>query len=311
MQKVLITLIIVLAMPAIVRAQENNDSIAFDFRSFVAKNFSRYRTMNFSYETKTSHDYTLSYGGEEMEKGRRKNLHTIRFSTMIPLIKMKKVSFYANCSYACYNFGDEYNQDSQVFHEKSYNYYYGGFNGSYYARLFNRPLILSAEVAVDGWDKGWGKLQGRASAIMVLKNGERTKSSAGLMGMTLFSSTPVIPIIGYWHRFANPNWSVDITLPSQMYLRYQMKYQRISIGATISADKFYVDSTFASSPSVCFYQEAVMKPEIHYEYIINRHLYLSAHAGISMILKSGLYTKNRKEVETVSASGTTVKGPIV
>lgn len=106
--------------------------------------------------------------------------------------------------------------------------------------LWNRPLILSADVTMDGWNKGWGMLQGRFSAVMLVKNTERTTFSAGIMGMTLFSSMPFLPIVSYWHRFNNPRWSVDITMPGQFYLRYQMKNQRISAGASMSSENFYL-----------------------------------------------------------------------
>lgn len=296
-------MLVAVLFPVVVEAQENNDSIAFDFRSFVAKNFSRYRTMNFSYETKPTHEYVLSAKGNEIERGKKTDLHTIRFSTMIPLVKMRNVSFYANCSYSCYKFQNDGDRGSSVFRDDGYDYYYGGFNGSYYAMLFSKPLILSAELAVDGWDKGWGKIQALASVLMVLKNEERTKFSAGLMGMTLFSSTPVIPVIGYWHRFSNPDWSIDISLPSQMYVRYQREHHRFSMGAKMSAESFYVSPAIEDVPSLCFYKEAMLSPEVLYEYIISRHFYVSARAGLSVVLKSGLYTENRKEIEIVDVDG--------
>lgn len=305
--------LLLLLFPLYLLAQTTEDSLANDFRTFAAKNISRYRTLNLSYETKWAHDYTFTLNGNEVEKGRKKNLHTLRFSAMVPLLKLRNVSLYANLQGSHYLF-DHYgdgNISSQIFSDDSYNYYYGGFNGSYYMKLFNRPLILSAEVAIDGWDKGWGKLQGRFSAIMVVKNTAQTKFSAGLAGMTLFSSIPVMPVITYWHQFANPNLSVDITMPSQFYLRYQMKSQRISAGASMSADSYYLKSSIGGAPTTYYYSDAVLKPEIHYEYIINRYFYLSAHAGLAMVMKGGLYTKNRKGVKEKNSNGKSKIAPVV
>lgn len=292
-------------------AQVITDSLADDFRSITAKNFSRYRTVNFSYETKWAHDYTFSLDGKEVEKGRKKNLHTMRFSTMVPLLKLRKVSLYANVQYACYKFDNYGDATSIVFNNDTYDYYSGGINGSYYMSLFNRPLILSADIIADGWDEGFGKLHGRASAVMVITNTGRTSFSAGIMGMTLFSSIPVMPVIAFWHKFNNPNLSVDITMPSQFYLRYQMTNQRISVGASMTADNFYLKTDLEGKSSVYYYSDAVLKPEIHYEYIINRHFYLSAHAGLSMVMKGGLYTKNRKGVKIKNEDGKTEVEPIV
>ena len=50
------------------RAQVISDSLASDFRTFMAKNFSRYRTVNLYWEAKWAHDYTFSLDGQEVEK---------------------------------------------------------------------------------------------------------------------------------------------------------------------------------------------------------------------------------------------------
>lgn len=110
------------------------------------KNISRHRTLRLSNETKWANDYTFTINGSEVENG-RKRICPLRFSTMTPLLKLRSMPLYAN------------------------------FNGSYYLKLFNHPFILSFEVAIYGCDKGWGKLQGRFSAIMVVKARYRPSSA--------------------------------------------------------------------------------------------------------------------------------------
>lgn len=278
------------------RPQVITDSLANDFRSVVARNFSRYRTINMYWEMKAAHDYTFTADGKEIGKGRKQGLHTLRFSTMIPVLKQRRFSLYANVQYASYVF-DTDDESSAIFSEHSYNHYSGGICASYLATLFNRPLVLSADISADGWDGGWGMLQGRFVAALVLARSKRTGLTLGVAGMTL-GKVPVLPVISYWHRFANPDWSVDVTLPSQLYLRYQHGNQRISAGCTMSGDNFYLRTSLPDAPSVCYYSEAVLKPEILYEYIINRHFYLSARAGVSTVIKGALYTKGRKELST-------------
>lgn len=307
-----LSLLALLAMPC--RAQVITDSLADDFRALAAKNFSRYRTVNLFWETKWAHDYNLTLDGKDVEKRRKKNLHTLRFSTMVPMLKLKNISLYANLQYSRYTFqtyGDEPGDRSAIFLKEAYNYFAGGINASYYMSLFNKPLILSASCTVDGWDGGWGKVFGTFSAVMLLKNTERTSFSLGVMGMTLFNSMPVMPIVTYWHRFNNPNLSVDITMPSQFYLRYQMKNQRLSVGAFMSAESFYLKTDLDGVPDVCYYSDAVLKPEVCYEYIINKHLYLTAHAGVSMVMKGGLYKKNRKGVKVKGDDGKSETEPLV
>lgn len=295
-------------------AQVITDSLANDFRTSMAKNFSQFRTVNLYWETKMAHDYNFSLDGNEVEKMRKKNLHTFRASTMIPMLKLRHVSLYAHLQYNRYQF-DTYEKQtgrqSDVFRQSAYDYYVGGLNGSYYFGLFNKPMIVSATVSVDGWDKGFGMVFGTLSAVMLLKNTERTSFSLGVMGRTLFSSMPVMPVVTWWHRFNNPRLSVDITMPSQFYLRYELDKQRISAGASMTSENFYVKTTLEGAPATSYYSDAVLKPEIHYEYIFNKHLYLSAHAGISMVMKSGLYKKNRKGIKVKNDEGKTEVEPIV
>lgn len=312
--KVIAALVMMAAQPQLCGAQVITDSLADDFRAKTAKNFSRYRTVNLFWETKWAHDYTLTLDGKEVEKRRKKNLNTLRFSTMVPVLKLKNVSLYANVQYSRYTFqtyGDEAGSPSAIFLEDAYNHFAGGLNVSYYMSLFNRPLVISASCTVDGWDGGWGMVGGTLSAVMVVKNTERTSVSLGVMGMTLFSSMPVMPIVTYWHRFNNPRLSVDITMPSQFYLRYQLKNQRLSVGAFMSGESFYLETKLDDVPSVCYYSDAVLKPEVCYEYIIGKHLYLTAHAGVSMVMKGGLYRKNRKGIKVKGDDGKSDIEPLV
>ena len=100
-------------------------------------------------------------------------------------------------------------------------------------------------------------------------------------------------------------------MPSQFYLRYQMKNQRLSVGAFMSGESFYLETKLDDVPSVCYYSDAVLKPEVCYEYIIGKHLYLTAHAGVSMVMKGGLYRKNRKGIKVKGDDGKSDIEPLV
>ena len=283
------------AMTTSCKAQTIADSLASDFRTAIAKNFSRHRTVNLYWEMNGSHGSTFTLGGKETDKIRKQDLHTIRFSTMIPVVKKGRFSLYSNLQYSNYHF-QTLGSPSDIFVEGDYNHYQGGLSASYVASLLGFPLFLSSDVFVDAWNEGFGKLQGRFVASLIFKKGARTGLSAGLAGMTL-GRIPCMLVFSYWHRFNNPNWSVDITLPSQLYLRYQIRKQRFSVGSSMTADNFYLHTNLSELPSVCYYSEVTMKPEALYEYIINKQFYFSVRAGLSVPVKSGLYTKNRKEIK--------------
>ena len=79
----------------------------------------------------------------------------------------------------------------------------------------------------------------------------------------------------------------------------------------MSSENFYLRTTLEGAPSTAYYSDAVLKPEIHYEYILNHRLYFSVHAGVSMVMKSGLYKKNRKGINVKDEEGKTEVEPVV
>jgi hypothetical protein len=50
----------------------------------------------------------------------------------------------------------------------------------------------------------------------------------------------------YRHRFDNQDWSVNITLLSQLYLRYQIRNQRLLVGSLMTENNFYLHIDYQS-----------------------------------------------------------------
>lgn len=302
MKRSVISLIILLAtLATTTTAQTSTDSLARGVRSFVARNFSQIRTFNLYWETTPDHDYTLRQNGKEIENGKFRSVNTVKLSATIPVLLLKNFSLYANGQFNSYQFeaSNKINgNESAIFskNEDGYNYYEGSVTGTYRTRAVGKPLILVASALGDGWHKGFGKAQGMFSAIMVFKQSPTTSFSVGLYGTTLYEKIPVIPIITYWHGFT-PNLSVDIALPSRSYLRYQHNNHRFSAGASLSSEHFYMESGMENLPEVSFFSRATIKPEIVYEYIINKHFYLIARAGGSALINGGFYGTNRKGID--------------
>lgn len=301
MKKITIYLMMLLIATATVTvtAQTTTDSLVQGGRRYVARNFSEVRTFNLYWETTPSQDYTLQQNGKEIENGKIRDVSTLKFSTTIPVVLLKNFSLYANGHFNAYRFETINNvneTESAIFskNEEGYNYYEGTVTGTYRTKIGNKPLILVATGSGDGWNKGFEKVQGIFSAIMIFKRSATTSFGAGLCGMTLYETTPVLPIINYWHQF-NQNLSIDVILPSRAYLRYQYNNnQRLSIGASMESEHFYLESGLKDLPKVSFFNKTSIKPELVYEYIINHHFYLSARAGAAALIKGGLYNTNRR-----------------
>lgn len=306
------TTLFTVSLLALSAMAQNNDSIAKEVRSLSAKNFSSRRTLNLFWEAKASHHYTNSFGNHEIEEGKKRNLNTINFSAMLPVVKTGKVSVYASLQYNCVMF-DTRLPNTEALSENKYEYYSGGVDASYYTDLFGGPFIVSANLAYDAWSKGAGIPTGRFTVISVLKRSKNTSVSAGLAAMFPSVKALVLPVFTYWHRFGNPHWSVDITLPSQLYMRYQHGRQRVSLGTVMTSESYYVRTPTNVSAlgqqlkmpglSTCYYSESMIKPELQYEYLVGKHFYLTAHAGVAFLLKGGLYKKDRKGITVENEYG--------
>ena len=218
------------------------------------------------------------------------------------MLLLKNFSLYANGQFNSYQFkaiNNENEGKSVIFlrNNKGYNYYEGTLTGTYRTRIGSKPLILIASAFGDGWNKGFEKAQGMFSAIMVFKQSRTSSFSAGLYGMTLYDKIPVIPIITYSHQFT-PNWSVDLTLPSRAYIRNQFSNShRLSLGTSLANEHFYLKTEMEGLPDVSFFNRTTIKPEIVYEYIIDKHFYLIARAGGAAMLTGGIYGTNRKGID--------------
>lgn len=82
MKKTIVALLLAFTYAETSSAQVVSDSLAEDFRTLAARNFSRYRTVNFSWEMDADHDYSFNTNGKEQEKGRKKTLNT-QHSTLL------------------------------------------------------------------------------------------------------------------------------------------------------------------------------------------------------------------------------------
>lgn len=306
MKKVTIGLITLLCAVTTAIAQSTPDSLTRELRSYVARNFSEARTFNLYWQTTPTHDYTLKRNGSNMEKGEMREKHAIQFSGTIPIVTGNKFSLFANWQTNFHVFetiNDVNNGTSAIFFDsnnedkESYSYHVGTINGTYKTRIGNKPLIFNVSLSGDGWNNGFEEIFGTLSAVIVLKRTQNSSFSIGLHGMTLYNVTPVVPLISYEHRF-NPNLSIEILLPSRAYMRYQFaNNHRISLGASLESDNFYIKPGITDLPKTCFFQETTIKPQIAYEYIINKHFYLIARGGISSVIQGGLYKTNRKGVD--------------
>lgn len=278
-----------------------NDSIGKSVRKYAARNFSQARTFNLYWNSSLNHDYTLKRDGKVLEDGRIKNVQTLGLAVTLPIIIKKKISIYTNGRYNYYQFdaySNQTKQKSEYFTKNSsgYSFYEVSLAGSYRFLIDNKPVMLMGYILGDGWNNRFEKVSGSLSAVVLLKKSSTTSMSIGLYGTTLFDKIPAFPIFVYSHLFT-PNFNVDMTLPSQAYFRYQFRNsQRFSIGTSLSSEHFYMSSNITNLPKTTYFRKTLIKPELVYEYIIDKHFYLNARAGVYKVISGGIYKTNRKKL---------------
>ena len=285
-----------------VSAQETVDSLRENVARYAARNFSESRTFNLYWEVSPTHDYTLERNGQEIESGKMKMLRTVKFQMLLPVFRTRKFSVYADGEFNTNHFETDGTQGANSIFTQGNNgndnhiYYKAGVRANYYMRVAGKNLLLSAFAAADGLEKKFGTMQGSIMALMSLKQSAANRVSVGVYVMVPFQITPVVPIITWTHQF-DAHWLVDLTLPSRTYIRYQNGNHRFSAGMSMENEHFYLKPGLEGLPEVCYYSKSLIRPEMVYECILNKHFYLIARAGGIGVIDGGLYNKDRKGID--------------
>lgn len=258
-----------------------------NLRRFTARNFSEERTFNLYWETTPSHDYTLKHDGNVIKRGRMRNEHTVKFSTVVPIVDKGRFTLNAK-GYANF-FVNDFSETNE-----NYSYYKGELASSYILDVGGKPFILRGTVSYDGYNSGFGCIDATFTALYMMKNSARTTFGIGMGGMLLYDKIPVVPVLIYSHEFS-PTWRIDMTLPSNAYMRCQFANRhRLSLGTVLATDQFYCKPDIEALPSKALYKNTTVKGELSYEYIVNSHFYFIARGGLSKPINSGYYKTNRK-----------------
>lgn len=295
MTKRLLCVLVAAVSFCIAAAQIRNDSVTTGVKRYVHRNFSQSRPLNLYWETAPNHDYTFDDGSNIVERGRITDKHNIKFNAMMPFYAKGNWIFMAKGSFDFYKFRiEDCTQDAPIIDvgHKGFSYFKVSLDATCRTSLFKKPLILSASVGCDGWQKGVEEYSGMFTAIMMLKQTRTSSVAVGLMATTLFNKIPMIPFVAWSHSF-DDKWCLDLSVGAA-YIRCMMKNRsRISLGASIGGEGYYVKTQAEGIPSTCYYQKAIVKPELVYEYIIDNRLFFVARGGVTAVMKSGLWNKGR------------------
>ena len=98
---------------------------------------------------------------------------------------------------------------------------------------------------------------------------------------------PAFPIVTYEHKFESNPWTFDFILPQRLFFkRPLLENGRISIGAEMGGDGFYIYPSQPGYKEVYEYRQLEIKSGITYEYDLGNGLFSTFKAGYSNVLKS-------------------------
>lgn len=279
----------------VVNAQMRNDTVTAGIKRDMRRNFSQSRPVNISWEISPEHDYTFDNDDGIVERGRMADKQNIRLNAMMPFYSKGSLVLIAKGEFDFYRFRMvDCTRETPVIYDadKGFSYFKASLDATYRTTLLKKPLILNASIGCDGWHRGLEEYSGVLTAIMMLKQTRTSSVTVGLMATTLFNRIPVLPFVAWSYMF-DDKWCLDLSIGGA-YIRCIMKERnRLSLGASIGGEGYYVRTQADGIPSSCYYQKAVLKPELVYEYIIDNRLFFVARGGVATVLKSGLYDKDR------------------
>ncbi|TWI18810.1 hypothetical protein [Sphingobacterium siyangense] len=300
MNKVKISLLVcVLVSQICVAQQAKNDSITQGVIAYLAGKFAAARPLNVEYTHTFPHDYS---------QGEANRFSQVYASSTFSFIKKPKWVLGATLEYRYQNLDADYTDETSGISTSindEFHYHQSSLNFLYFSKLFNKMVIYSANVSVDGSDKHFERIKGMAGATLLLKADARTKMAVGLIANIDPSvQFPVIPVFTYERKLDN-GYAFDMTLPQRLYIRkYFPKKSRISIGSELNkgAD-FYVYNLNPANPKQKFeYRQIDLYNGLVYERLLGDNFILTAKTGMRVAIGSGLFDKEESlgdaEIET-------------
>lgn len=275
--------------------------------SVIQNRFPRTRTFNVEYEHTLSRDFNSEFLEENFDKGEIINQRVVDFTANIPLYNYKKWKFSTSGNFKNYQFKfEDVENQSSLFPnkrilEENYNYFAVSLNATYYGRLFKKPLIYNGSFIADGSNKGFERVKGLVSAVLLLKKTRLTTISVGLVALIdPTAQIPFAPIFTYNQKFENSKWQLDVILPQRISFTKPIKtHSRLTIGTFFGSDEFYVKDDKSFLPKVGVYSQLKLDGGIVYEYYVAKNTVVTLQGGVRKFISNRLTEKGKENNDFV------------
>ena len=290
-KKLLLSLLLLFSL--MINAQQKNDTLQQAVQKTISDKFPTARMLDVQFQRYLPTDYESESNGQPDAKGVISNHYRLKAAANIPIYEKTRFRLTGSLIYKFESYqlsdvqvplGNAVNYDTK----NDFHYFSTILSYNYKAMLFKKPFICNTSIIADGSNKGYERIKGNITATLVLKKNEYNTFAIGLLvNLDPSAPLPAFPIVSYEHKFESNPWTFDFILPQRiMFKRPLLNDGRISIGAEMGGDGFYIYPNQPGYKEVYEYRQLEIKSGITYEYNLGNGLFSTFKAGFSNVLKS-------------------------
>lgn len=262
--------------------------------AYVADKFAITRPFNIEFIHTAPYSFSSKKGEQSVPGSKVNNFSQVKVSANINFIKRRNWLLGATVGYRYTNAQADLIMPpvgGSTITESDFHYLFSAVNFSYFSTLFNKRMIYSSSIFVDGSDKYIERVKGVLAGTMILKANQRTKMTAGILfSIDPSAQTPVIPTFSYEHKFNN-GLIADISLPKSLYLRkHVFTNGRVSLGTEIDRTSFYLYNIDGTSQKY-EYRQLDINSGLTYEHLIAKYFVVTAKTGMKLATSGRMFRK--------------------
>jgi len=280
------------------KGRNGPDSLLVKTEQRIKEKFPSTRLLNFEYGQSLDRHFESELFGEHFQEGEVKSQQNFQATANLPLYASQRWyligSFkYRYTTYELDNMVVEGLEETDQNGGIEFHYLSTTLRSMFYGSLFNRPVIYSASLLIDGNEDGLERLKGMVGLSFILKQSSRVTMTLGaILFVDPTSQIPFFPAFSYNYHFRNPAWELDFILPQRLLLRrYIGENGRLSVGSTFDSTGFYVNIDHPDYAPIYEYGQLEIRSGITYELRFNDYLIGTFKGGIQHFIGNRLTEK--------------------
>lgn len=271
------------------------DSLPQQVRARVADRFPSTRMVHLEYSQLAPYRYSSNPSNASVPKNKVSNQSLVKATMNLSFVRKQKWILGATFNYRYIAATAEvpgFFSGIPGSEKEGYHYHSTSFNALYFSKLFNKMVIYSANLIVDGSDQHVERLKGRLSGNLLLKANAQTKIMAGLtVNIDPSSQVPALPVFSYEHRFSN-GLMADILLPQRVMIKKDVfRNGRLSLGTELGQNSFYLYHIDSTNQKYEF-RQTELNTGFTYEQLIGNAMSTFIKTGMKSSLNARVFKKS-------------------